>query len=201
MRTFADIICSSAVRRDAMIRDIALIMAGSALVTLCAKIQLPMLPVPVTMQPFAVLLVGATLGSRRGALAMGAYLLQGVMGLPVFALPAAGLAYFASPTAGYLLAFPIAAFIVGRLAERGWDRRFCTAVVAFALGQVVILALGFAWLTVSMGVEQGFATGVAPFLLGDLLKVLLAAAALPAGWHVVRRVESGPDVGGGDACR
>ncbi len=197
MRTYADLICPSAVRRDAMIRDIALILAGSVLVTVCSKIQLPMLPVPVTMQPFAVLLVGAALGSRRGALAMGAYLLQGVMGLPVFALPVAGLAYFASPTAGYLLAFPIAAFIVGRLAERGWDRRFGTAVAALALGQVVILAFGFAWLMASLGVERAFATGVAPFLLGDVLKVLLAATALPAGWHVVRRVEGHSDADSG----
>ncbi|MFH1416797.1 MAG: biotin transporter BioY [Planctomycetota bacterium] len=196
MRTYADLICPSAVRRDAMIRDIALILAGSALVALCAKIQLPVLPVPVTMQPFAVLLVGATLGSRRGALALGAYLVQGAMGLPVFAFPSAGLTYLAGPTAGYLLAFPVAAFVVGRLAECGWDRRFGTAVAALALGQAVILALGFAWLTFFVGVERGFATGVAPFLLGDALKVLLAAAALPAGWCLVRRVEGREGVGG-----
>jgi len=189
MRTFGDLVYPGAVRRDALVRDGVLILAGSLLVALCAKIQLPTLPIPMTLQPFAVLLVGAVLGSRRGALALIVYLLEGAAGLPVFAGVAPGLAYFAGPTAGYLFAFPIAAFVVGALAERGWDRRFISAVAVMAVGQVIILAMGFAWLTAFVGVREAFLVGVAQFLPGDALKILLAATALPLGWRCVRRVE------------
>lgn len=187
MQTMADLIRLGGVRRDSLMRSILLVAGGSLLVTLCAKIQVPMWPVPFTMQPFAVLLVGAALGSRRGAAALIAYLVQGAIGLPVFSGPAAGVVYFAGPTGGYLFAFPIAAYLVGRLAERGWDRRFATAVAAFSLGQVTILTLGSIWLSAFIGLEKAFLTGFAQFLPVDVLKILLAAAALPAGWRIVRR--------------
>lgn len=193
MRTFGDLVCPRTVRHHVLLRDGALVLTGSLLVALCAKIQLPALPVPFTLQPFAVLLVGAALGSRRGALAMIAYLLEGAVGLPVFALPGAGPATFVGPTAGYLLAFPAAAFVVGSLAQRGWDRRFPTAVAALAAGEVVILASGFAWLALFVGVDRAFVTGVAPFLPGDFLKVLLAAVALPAAWRWLRRLDPRSD--------
>jgi biotin transport system substrate-specific component len=145
--------------------------------------------VPVTGQTFAVLLTGALLGSRLGALAMLAYLAEGAAGLPFFKGGAGGAHYlFLSPTAGYLLAFPAAAFVTGLLAERGWDRRFATAAAAMWLGSLVILASGWAWLALFYRTAgEAFAAGVAPFLVGDLLKIALAAAALPAGWALLRR--------------
>ncbi len=189
MQTLGDFVYPRAIRHQTLVRDTILVLTGSLLVAASAKVQLPTLPVPLTLQPFAVLLVGAVLGSKRGALALVAYLLQGAAGWPVFALPSAGPAYLIGPTAGYLFAFPLAAFLVGSLAQRGWDRRFTTAAAAMAIGQMVILASGFAWLAAFVGPGEAFVAGVVPFLLGDLLKILLAAIALPAGWWFVRRIE------------
>ena len=102
-------------------------------------------------------------------------------------------AYLLGPTAGYLLAFPIAAYTTGRLAESGWDRRIPTAIAALASGLVVIYALGFAWLTLFVGPTAAYGTGLAPFILGDLLKILLAATALPAAWRFVRQIRPSED--------
>lgn len=188
MDTFGSLVCGNRVRGGRIARDAGLVLAGSVFVAICAKIQIPASPVPWTLQTFGVTLVGATLGSRRGAAAMAAYLLEGAAGLPVFALPISGIGYFAGPTAGYLLAFPLAAFVVGALAERGWDRRFGLAIVALSIGNAIILALGFLWLALYSKEET--AAGVSLSLLGwDALKILLTAAALPAGWRVVRRFE------------
>ncbi len=187
MQTMADTIRLGGTRQASLVRDLLLVAGGSLFVAFCAKIQVPMWPVPFTMQPFAVLLIGAVLGSRRGGAALLAYLAQGAIGLPVFSGPAAGAAYLAGPTGGYLLAFPIAAFLVGRLAERGWDRRFVTALAAFGLGQLVILTLGALWLSLFVGPQEALIVGFAQFLPADVLKILLAATALPAGWRIVRR--------------
>lgn len=146
-----------------------------------------------TLQPFAVLLVGAALGSKRGALAILLYIFQGASGLPVFANPPfGGLAYFAGPTTGYLLGFLPAAYIVGLLAERKWDRRFLTTAAAMALGQITILVCGFAWMAAGLGVKAAFFIGVAPFIAGDVLKIALAAVALPGAWRILRSIEAGP---------
>jgi len=175
-------------------RSAALVVAFSLLTALAAQvvIPLPFTPVPLTGQTFAVLLTGALLGSRLGALAMAAYLFEGAMGLPFFRGGAGGAHYLLlSPTTGYLLAFPLAAFVTGLLAERGWDRRFLTAAAAMALGSFVILAGGWAWLALFFRTAgEAFRLGVAPFLVGDLVKIALAAAALPAGWALVRRKDA-----------
>jgi biotin transport system substrate-specific component len=169
----------------------ALLVTGFSLLTAAAAqvvVPLPYTPVPLTGQTFAVLLTGALLGPRLGALAMLAYLAEGAAGLPFFRNGAGGVGHFAGATAGYLLAFPAAAYVTGALAERGWDRRFLTAAAAMALGSFVILACGWAWLALMFkGGTQAFWLGVAPFLPGDVLKVALAAAALPAGWALLRR--------------
>jgi biotin transport system substrate-specific component len=190
MRTFSDLAFPSSVRTSAALRDGALILAGSALVALSSKVQLPAWPVPMTLQPLAVLLVGMSLGARRGCLALIAYLLEGAAGLPVFAHPGAGLGYFAGPTSGYLFAFPLAAGLVGLLAERGWDRRFGTSVAALAIGQVIILTLGCLWLSVHVGLSAALAQGVLPFLPGDAVKIILAAMVLPGVWKFVGRNQS-----------
>jgi biotin transport system substrate-specific component len=175
-------------------RSAALVVGFSLLTALAAQVvvPLPWTPVPLTGQTFAVLLTGALLGSRMGALAMLAYLAEGAVGLPFFRSGAGGAHYLLfSPTAGYLFAFPLAAYVTGLLAERGWDRRFTTAAAAMALGSLVILACGWAWLTLFYRIAaDAFAAGVLPFLVGDAVKIALAAAALPAGWALLRRTSS-----------
>jgi biotin transport system substrate-specific component len=177
-------------------KSVALVVGFSLLVALSAQVvvPLPWTPVPVTGQTFAVLLTGALLGSRLGALAMLAYLAEGAAGLPFFRGGAGGAHYlFLSPTAGYLLAFPAAAFVTGLLAERGWDRRFARAAAAMWLGSLVILASGWAWLALFYTTPSAaFGAGVAPFLVGDVVKIALAAAALPAGWALLRRTGRRP---------
>ena len=177
-------------------RSALLVLGFSLLTALAAQVvvPLPWTPVPLTGQTFAVLLTGALLGPRLGALAMAAYLAEGAAGLPFFRGGAGGRAHLAGPTAGYLFAFPAAAFVTGLLAERGWDRRYLPAAAAMALGSLVILAGGWAWLALTFGSGgEAFRLGVAPFLAGDLVKIALAAAALPAGWSLLRRLNGGTD--------
>lgn len=174
-------------------RRVALVVGFSLLTALAAQIAvpLPFTPVPLTAQVFAVLLTGALLGSRLGALAMLAYLVEGASGMPFFAGGRGGAAHLLlSPTAGYLWAYPLAAFVTGHLAERGWDRRYLTATLAMALGSALILAGGWLGLLRFMPAAQAFAQGVVPFIPGDLLKIALAAAALPTGWTLLRRLGS-----------
>lgn len=174
-------------RLDQRVRDILLIVGGSLLVALMAqvKIPLPFTPVPLTGQTFAVLLVGAALGSRRGAASLLLYLAQGMLGLPVFAGGAGGLAYLSGPTGGYLIGFVCAAFLVGWLAEGGKDRRFHIALLVFLAGEVVIYLCGVSWLAVHIGFEKALAAGLFPFLPGDAVKLLAAALALPAAWKLI----------------
>jgi biotin transport system substrate-specific component len=166
-------------------RDIALVVGGSWLVALLAQVQVPLWPVPVTGQTFGVLLVGSLLGSRRGALSMLTYLAQGFLGLPVFAGGAAGVARLFGPTGGYLIGFVVAAFIVGRLSELGWERRFWSAVAALLIGNLCIYAVGLPWLAAFVGWAAVLQAGFFPFLVGDVLKVVLAALALPWGWALL----------------
>jgi biotin transport system substrate-specific component len=169
-------------------RSLALVVAFSLLTALAAQVVIPLPLVPITGQTFAVLLTGALLGSRLGALAMIAYLIEGASGLPFFYAGGSGLQHLLlSQTSGYLLAYPVAAFVVGLLSERGWDRRFLTAAAAMALGSVVILLGGWAWLARFVGPAAAFGAGVAPFLIGDLIKIALAAAVLPSGWAILRK--------------
>ncbi len=168
-----------------------LLVVGASLVTMVAAqvaIPLPWTPVPITGQTFAVLLVGATLGARRGALAMLLYLAEGAAGLPVFAGLSGGVTTLFGPTGGYLLAFPLAAFVTGALAERGWDRRFVTMLAAMLLGGATIFALGLAVLSRFVPGDQLVWAGLLPFVPGDLLKSSLAALAFPAAWKAARRL-------------
>ncbi len=172
------------------LKSVLLVVAFSLFIALSAQvvIPLPFTPVPITLQTFAVLLTGALLGSRLGALALVAYLVEGAAGLPFFRGGNGGWLYLAvSPTAGYLLAYPLAAFLTGWLAERGWDRKFPTAAAAIALGSIVILFGGWLGLLRFYSAEQAFALGVVPFIIGDIVKIALAAAALPSGWALLRK--------------
>lgn len=158
---------------------LAAILAGSLFLTLSSYLEVPMIPVPVTMQTFAVALVGALYGWRLGGLTIVAWLMQGALGLPVLAGAAAGAAHFVGPTAGYLFAFPVAGMAVGWLAERGWNgRRPWRAFAAMLIGNGLCLVLGAAWLAALIGLEPAIMTGLAPFLIGAVLKAGLGALTL-----------------------
>ncbi len=173
------------------LRHVGLIVAGALLIFLTARISfvLPDNPVPFTMQNFGILVVGGALGLRRGSVAAIVYVLLGVVGLPFFAEGRGGLQVIWGATGGYLVGFIVAAALVGRLAELGWDRRLGGAIGATALGTLVIYAIGVPWLAVVVGLSAGdaIATGLVPFLLGDILKLLAAAVVFPAAWWVVGR--------------
>jgi biotin transport system substrate-specific component len=168
-------------------RDVLAVLGASAAIAVSARIciPLPFSPVPVTAQTLTVLLTGILLGSRLGSLAVLAYLAEGAAGLPVFAA-GGGLAYLAGPTGGYLAGFLAAAFVTGRLAESGWDRRPATAAAAMAVGNLLIYLSGFLWLLRFTGAGEALAAGIFPFLPGDLLKTGLATVALPLAWKVLR---------------
>jgi biotin transport system substrate-specific component len=137
-------------------RDAGLILGGAALTAVCAQITIPYLPVPFTLQTFAVLLTAFALGSRRGFLAQLAYIAAGVAGAPVFAGWTGGLVHLVGPLGGYLVGFALAAWLVGGLAERGWDRKFVLSFAAMALGSAVIIALGTTWLACFLGWDKAF---------------------------------------------
>ena len=172
-------------------RAVSLVVAFSLFNAAAAQFSLNIGPIPITGQSFAVTLTGALLGSRLGALALVAYILEGCSGLPFFANGAGGLHVLFGPTGGYLVSFPAAAYITGAFAENGWDRRFLTAAAAMTIGSIVILLAGWAWLVVLQTPPvAAFNVGVKPFLLGDVVKVILAAAVLPTGWAILKRKAS-----------
>jgi biotin transport system substrate-specific component len=169
-------------------RSVSLVIAFSLFNAVAAQIAIPIGPVPITLQTFAVTLTGALLGSRLGAAALITYLLEGAAGLPFFSGSAGGFTVFLGPTGGYLVSFPAAAYITGAFAEHGWDRRFLSSVAAMTIGSIVILLSGWAWLMVLRSSPvDAFRIGVAPFIIGDIVKILLAAAVLPTGWAILRK--------------
>jgi biotin transport system substrate-specific component len=174
--------------RAGVVSNAFLIVAASLVTALAARLSIPVpwSPVPITGQTFAVALSGAVLGGRRAFAAQALYLLEGTIGLPVFAEARAGFTTLLGPTGGYLLAFPIAAWITGTLAERGWDRRFATMLGAMLLASAVIFAAGLAWLARFLPADRVLAAGLLPFVPGDLIKSALAALAFPAAWRWMR---------------
>ncbi|MFG6666054.1 biotin transporter BioY [Halomonas sp. HNIBRBA4712] len=155
------------------------VVLGSLFLTLCSYIQVPMVPVPVTLQTFGVLLIGALYGWRLGAITTLAWLTQAAMGLPVLAGGANGWMAFAGPTGGYLFSHPLVAALAGWLVQRGWNgERPGLAFLGMALASALCLTVGASWLALFVGVEQAVTLGVAPFVLGDLLKCALVAATL-----------------------
>lgn len=175
-------------RTVAWLRDVLLMFSGALLVALLAQVRIPLpfTPVPLTGQTFAVLLVGTTLGVKRGAGSIMFYTVLGALGLPVFAGGAAGIAYLAGPTLGYLLGFIVAAFVIGKMAERGLERTLRTSLFPFFVGTLVIYAFGAGWLALLFGIEKALVLGVLPFIVGDLIKLALAAVVLPAAWKLIR---------------
>jgi biotin transport system substrate-specific component len=173
-------------KTSAGLYDISLILGGSLLIGLSAQIAVGW-PVPFTMQTFAVLMIGALFGARRGGLTVIAYLIEGAAGLPVFSLGRGGLQVLLGPTGGYLFGFIAAAYVTGLLAQNRWDRRIVTTIFAMVIGDMLILSLGLSWLSLIVGFKNAMVTGVYPFIAGDLIKIGLAAALLPAGWKLLAR--------------
>jgi biotin transport system substrate-specific component len=185
MRIARDTLVQSVWPAGGLARDLLVVLAGSGLLAASAWIKVPMWPVPMTMQTFAVLLIAGACGARLGVATIAAYLVQAALGLPVLAgqlpLMAAG------PTTGYLAGHLLAAAAVGWLADRGWTRRWDTLLAALLLGELLIMAPGLAWLYGAFlhDWNRTLAAGLTPFLLGDGLKLLLAASVL-AGLHRLR---------------
>ena len=168
--------------------DLALIASGAALTALAAQISIPMWPVPITGQTLAVLLVGSVLGLSRGTLSMAFYVLLGALGLPVFT--GAKALVFGGPTVGYLAGFIAAAALTGWLAQRQWDRKWFGVLASFVAGNAIIYAFGLPMLSIFLGsvgapndLAATLAAGFTPFLVGDAIKMILAAALLPLAWR------------------
>ncbi len=176
-------------RLGTRIRHAALIVAGALLVSLCALIYIPTLPVPFTGQTFGVLLVGGALGFRRGLAALLLYLAIGAVGVPVYSEGRSGLAVIQGATGGYLIGFVVAAAVVGRLAELGWDRRIGGALAAMAIGTAIIYAIGVPWLKATTGLpwSDAVAAGMTKFLVWDAAKLAVAAGIFPAAWWLIGR--------------
>ena len=185
--TYADLFRPSA-RASALTYDVLLVLGGSVLLGLMARVAvyLPFSPVPVTGQTFAVLLIGALLGPWRGAAAVIAYLFEGAIGLPVFAAGNCGIVYMLGPTGGYLLGFILAAWATGWLARRGWDRHLLSTAMAMTIGSAIILLCGAMWLGCMIGIKKALLAGALPFLPGDAFKIAAAALLLPGGWKLLR---------------
>ncbi len=185
-RTLVDVLLPR--QQRSWLLDVGLVALFSAFVALTAQVELPLWPVPITLQTLGVVFTGAVLGSGRGALALLLYLAEGAAGLPVFAGGASGVAYMLGPTGGYLVGFVVAAGVVGWLAERGWDRRLIWTVLAMVVGNLAIYAFGVSWLAVYLGdLQTALVKGALLFVIGDLVKIAIAALALPGGWALARR--------------
>jgi biotin transport system substrate-specific component len=168
-------------------RGVLLVVLGSFLLTVASKVQVPLYPVPMTLQTLAVLVIGAAYGWRLAGATLLAYVAQGAAGLPVFAGPVAGPAVLMGPTGGFILGFVAAAVFVGWFAERGWDRPLLRLAVLMTVGHLIVFAAGLAWLAHAVGPARAWTLGAEPFLLATLLKTGLAVAAMQAGWTLIRR--------------
>ena len=174
-------------RGSAPARSALLILLGSVFLGVCAQVQVPLEPVPITMQTFGVLVLGMAYGWRMGMASVGLYLLEGAAGLPVFAGFTGGLPVLLGPTGGYLFGFVLAAGLVGWLAERHWDRNPMTTALAMLLGNLALYVPGLLVLAFFVGASDVLKFGLWPFLLGDALKLALAAGLIPAAWWLLRR--------------
>ena len=178
-------------RMGSRLRHLALIAIGAVLIFATAKVSIPVpgSPVPITGQTFGVLLVGGALGFRRGLASSALYVLIGLIGLPFFAEGKGGVQVILGATGGYIVGFLVAGSLVGRLAELGWDRRIVGALGAMAIGNVVIYLIGVPWLmaVAHMDLAAGIKNGLTPFILGDAIKLILAAITFPIAWWVVGR--------------
>ena len=178
-------------RTTNIVRAVFLILAGSALITVSSKFKINFVPVPMTLQTFVILVIGMAYGWRLGGLTVLLYLLEGAIGLPVFAgtpEKGVGLTYMAGTTGGYLFGFLLATLVVGLLASAGWDRSIPLAAAAMLIGNIIIYIPGLFWLGKVLGWENPILQwGMTPFILGGLTKLILATLLLPTAWRLVRK--------------
>lgn len=177
------------VPRTDLLTDVLLVLAGTGLVAGAAQISIPLpfTPVPITGQTFAVVLVGASLGAIRGTASLSLYLLLGILGAPIYAGHAHGWSVITGASGGYIVGFVLAAAVTGYLAERRWDRRFSSSISVMLTGNVIIYLVGLPWLAavLNTNLEKTLEYGLYPFVPGDVFKLYLAAAVLPAAWRLV----------------
>jgi biotin transport system substrate-specific component len=175
--------------RGRVATDLLLIAGASMLIAIAAQVNvmIPFTPVPLTLQPLAVLLIGVTLGATRGSAAAALYLLEGISGMPVFTNGGAGLIWLAGPTGGYLLSYPLAAGVAGYISERGWGSNILRATAGMLAALAIIFAGGWSWLAVQVGAQQAWMLGVAPFIIADMVKVAIGAAVLPTAQKYITR--------------
>jgi biotin transport system substrate-specific component len=194
--TLLDAMTARAAARFRVAEQLGAVLFVTVLTAVAAQISvpLPFTPVPLTFQPMVVLVGAAALGSRLGMASQVLYLALGLAGLPLFAASPAlpqGAARLLGPTGGYLMSFPLAAFVAGFLAERGFDRRYPTALLAMLCGLAVVFAGGLLWLMIAsrppVGVSAALSAGFLPFIVPDLLKLLVAAAVMPGLWKITGR--------------
>ena len=172
------------------LRYALLALAGSVLITICTQISLPLFPVPMTLQTFAVFLIGLTYGWRLGGITVSLYLLEGAIGLPVFSGGKGGMIVFMGPTAGYLVGFLLAATACGWFAERGFDRSYFRLFLTLIAGNILIYTPGLFWLGTLIGWDKPVLEyGLYPFIGGDLLKIAMAVLLLPTVWKIVNRLK------------
>jgi biotin transporter BioY len=183
--TVADLLRPSQ-KSSAIIYNIILVIGGSLIIALSAhiKVLLPFSRIPVTAQTFTVLMTGALLGAKLGSLAVIAYLIEGIIGLPFFT-SGGGFTALLGYTGGYLIGFIPAAYITGFLAQKGWDRKISTTILAMIFGNIVIYTFGLFWLVRLVGISKSLSMGLYPFIAGDIFKILLATALLPTGWKLL----------------
>ena len=182
-----------------ILTNVLYVAAGVALLALAAQVQIPMWPVPITGQTFAVLAVGASFGVWRALTTTVAYVALAIAGMPILAPQmdgshTTGLSVFSLPTFGYLIGFVLASVVLGWFAERKWERKFLTALLSFIIAEAIIYAVGLPWLSVWLGAHQypndvaaTLAAGFTPYLIGDAIKAALAAGLLPLSWILVNR--------------
>ena len=170
--------------------NMLLVIGASMIIAIAAQIAIPLpfTPVPLTLQPLAVLLVGVALGSTRGAAAAALYLLEGFSGLPVFAQGHGGPAWLVGATAGYLFSYPFAAWVAGKLSERGWGSTIVRALTGMLLALGVIYLGGWSWLAILTDARSAFVAGIAPFIVADIVKVALGAMLLPKAQQLIARI-------------
>jgi len=196
---FGSLILFEEKKLDTTLKNILLILLGSIIIAISAKIKihLPYTPVPVTMQTFAVLVIAIAYGRNLACATLLAYMFEGMFGLPVFA-SGAGLAYFTGPTAGFLIGMLVAATFVGYLAEKGFDRNYIKVFFVLLIGDAIIFGMGLIWLgyffqttsgLTGIGIETAVEKGFLPFWFADLLKIIFAALILPSLWKIIKSIK------------